>query len=309
LFDFAPFVSFRQSSSWFFKHIMPTKAEMLAFFRKFRTDEGGQQEATVADEKRQATESAQLLSNALCRAERPPAGAAINVHPPSLPQSNSFRQRQIAASGSVPISNRPPDAGMPAQMPNLGPASHQKVTLILDVDETLVHSSFRAVPTRCDLEISIVVNGNPGTVYVKKRPYLEEFLAFVASRFEVVIFTASLGIYCNPLVDILDPDGKLDRKRLFREHCTKHNGAYIKDLSLLGRNMDRIAIVDNSPVAYYFQPRNAIPILSWFDDPSDQGLLELLPMLGQLASCKSVYDILDPYNEALIQKQNQNPQR
>lgn len=287
---------------------MPSKAEMLAFFKKFRTDECGHAEASVAEEKRQATESAQLLSNALTRAERPASGG-LTVHPPSLPQTNSFRQRQMASSGSVPLSNRPPDAGMPAQMPNLGPAPHDKVTLILDVDETLVHSSFRAVPTRCDLEIGIVVNGNPGTVYVKKRPYLEEFFAFIASRFEVVIFTASLGIYCNPLIDILDPEGKLDKKRLFREHCTRHNGAYIKDLSLLGRSMDRVAILDNSPVAYFFQPRNAIPILSWFDDPSDQGLLELLPMLGNLASCRSVYDVLDPYNETLIKKQNEVAQQ
>lgn len=288
---------------------MPTKSEMLAFFKKFRTEDGGMlPDASVAEDKRQATESAHLLSNALTRAERPGTGGPLHVHPPSLPQTNSFRQRQLPAAGGVPTSNRPPDAGMPPQMPNLGPAT-SKVTLILDVDETLVHSSFRAVPTRCDLEIGIVVNGNPGTVYVKKRPYLEEFFQFIASRFEVVIFTASLGIYCNPLIDILDPDRKLDNKRLFREHCTKHNGAYIKDLSLLGRGMDRVAIVDNSPVAYYFQPRNAIPILSWFDDPNDQGLLELLPMLGQLANCKSVYDVLDPYNEALIQKQNQSGQQ
>lgn len=285
---------------------MPSKAEMLAFFKKFRTDEAGDGDG----DKRQAAESAQLLSCALTRVERP-TGEALQVHPPTLPPRNSFRNRPGTIGGSPgatptgpspPQNNRPPDAPLPAQMPSLGPAT-SKVTLILDVDETLVHSSFKTTPQRCDLELNIVVNGNPGVVYVKKRPYLKEFIDFVSTRFEVVVFTASLGIYCNPLMDILDPDRKLGSLRLFREHCTRApNGAYIKDLSLLGRSLERLAIVDNSPVAYYFQPRNAIPILSWFDDPNDQGLLELLPMLGTLSQSKSVYDVLDSFNESLLKQ-------
>jgi RNA polymerase II subunit A small phosphatase-like protein len=187
-------------------------------------------------------------------------------------------------------------------LPPLPPSTKHPITLILDVDETLVHSSFKTTPKKCDIQLPITVNGQSGTVFVKVRPYLQEFFQFIAPRFEVVIFTASLALYCDPLMEILDPEYKLGRLRLFRDHCTKTNGAFVKDLSLLGRPLERVAIIDNSPVAYYFQPRNAIPIVSWFDDQNDHELLELLPLLGQLANCSNVYEFLDPFNASVMQQ-------
>ena len=70
---------------------------------------------------------------------------------------------------------------------------------------------------------------------------------------------------------------------LFREHCTFFNNAYVKDLTLLGRPMKDIIIVDNSPVAYLFQPENAIPAVSWYDDPSDCELQRIANLLERMA--------------------------
>ena len=71
---------------------------------------------------------------------------------------------------------------------------------------------------------------------------------------ELVIFTASLSKYAEPLMLQLDPQN-LCGEKLFREHCTFYNkngaNAYVKDLSRLGRNMKDVIIVDNSPMAYY----------------------------------------------------------
>jgi len=165
-----------------------------------------------------------------------------------------------------------------------------KKTLVLDLDETLVHSSFTWIPD-ADFIIDIELDGAVYKVYVRKRPGVDEFLKAVGEKFEVVIFTASLAKYADPLLDILD-QSKVVSKRLFREACVQHYGNYVKDLSLLGRKMENSIIVDNSPFSYMFQPDNAIPITSWFNDKADTQLYDLLPFLDRLMEVEDVSTLL-----------------
>nr|CCC46957.1 conserved hypothetical protein [Trypanosoma vivax Y486] len=181
---------------------------------------------------------------------------------------------------------------LPMQMPR----HNGKVSLILDLDETLVHSSLTLQPRHYDLMLDVRVESATTRVYVAFRPFMQEFLQAVAPLFEVIIFTASVSAYCNDVMNAIDPDNILGSLRLFREHCSILNGAYVKDLSLLGRDLEKVVILDNSPVAYLFQPRNAIPITSWFDDSDDDELYRLIPVLRTLAEAESVYSTLDQYN-------------
>lgn len=172
-----------------------------------------------------------------------------------------------------------------------------KKCLVLDLDETLVHSSFKPVPD-ADFIVPVEIEGTVYKVYVLKRPYVDEFLDAVAKHYEVVIFTASLSKYANPLLDMLDKNQVVSH-RLFRESCVLHGQAYVKDMSKIGRKMRDIIIVDNSPLSYAFQPTSAIPISSWFDDRSDMALKELIPVLETtIKDIRDVRDILDANNKS-----------
>eukprot|EP00696_Hemimastix_kukwesjijk_P014277 gnl/Hemi2/28245_TR9327_c0_g2_i1.p1 gnl/Hemi2/28245_TR9327_c0_g2~~gnl/Hemi2/28245_TR9327_c0_g2_i1.p1 ORF type:complete len:393 (+),score=76.34 gnl/Hemi2/28245_TR9327_c0_g2_i1:111-1289(+) len=168
-----------------------------------------------------------------------------------------------------------------------------KKLLILDLDETLVHSTYKTV-LKYDLRIEVYVDGMSFVFYVLKRPHVDFFLRTVSGWYDVCVFTASLQKYADPVIDQLDrpTPSSLVKKRLFRESCVKQNGNFVKDLTIFGRDLSQVIIVDNSPVAYSMQPDNAIPIEGWIDSASDTGLLALLPLLHGLRAVADVRSIL-----------------
>lgn len=76
-------------------------------------------------------------------------------------------------------------------------AYHCASGLVLDLDETLVHSSFKPVPN-ADFVVPIEIDGQHHHVYVLKRPHVDRFLKAMAPLFEVRIF---LLLHCYKCAD------------------------------------------------------------------------------------------------------------
>jgi CTD small phosphatase-like protein 2 len=185
---------------------------------------------------------------------------------------------------------------------------------VLDLDETLVHSSTADEGLAYDLAFDVPFGAVTHRVRVLKRPHVDEFLKRVSQLFEIVgapprraralcwlahrlprislaVFTASDRAYADRLLTLLDPQRRISH-RVFRDSCTQFEGSYLKDLRVLGRDLAQTAIVDNSPEAFGLQIANGIPIESWLDDPSDTELLKLLPFLESMASAHDVRPLL-----------------
>ncbi|XP_063701176.1 phosphatase Herzog [Culicoides brevitarsis] len=201
----------------------------------------------------------------------------------------------------------PPLQGQPKYLlPSVRHSDMHKKCMVIDLDETLVHSSFKPIPN-ADFIVPVEIDGTVHQVYVLKRPHVDEFLKRMGELYECVLFTASLAKYADPVADLLDK-WSVFRARLFRESCVYHRGNYVKDLNKLGRDLQKIVIVDNSPASYIFHPDNAVPVKSWFDDLSDSELLDLIPLFEKLSQVDSVYTVLcnsnNPINQSIYNTLN-----
>ncbi|XP_028289039.1 CTD (carboxy-terminal domain, RNA polymerase II, polypeptide A) small phosphatase-like a isoform X5 [Parambassis ranga] len=191
-----------------------------------------------------------------------------------------------------PEENGSPPKQPPAKflLPEVSIADYSKNCVVIDLDETLVHSSFKPI-SNADFIVPVEIDGTVHQVYVLKRPHVDEFLQKMGEMFECILFTASLAKYADPVADLLDQWGVF-RARLFRESCVFHRGNYVKDLSRLGRELSKVIIIDNSPASYIFHPENAVPVQSWFDDMTDTELLDLIPLFEGLSKEEDVYSLL-----------------
>ena len=202
-----------------------------------------------------------------------------NLQPPSLQNMHVS-----TPSYTILAPSRPP-VGSPL-LPPRSPGD-ERITLVLDLDETLVRSSFDCT-FEFDFEAPFALNGCWCTARVRKRPYVDEFLARVAQDFELVLMTAGVEPYASLVLDILDDQRHLEH-RFYRDSCTKTDtGLLVKDLSRFNRDLDRTIIVDNSPNAYLWHPQNAVDIDDFVGDSRDRQLVAVADFLHVIKDAKDV---------------------
>ena len=103
----------------------------------------------------------------MLQAKRPEAGASSG----GKTYAGRLRPRQVTRAAEVAVNLSPIRAEdyeplLPAQLPKYS----GKHLLILDLDETLVHSSFEPV-VGADMTIPVVIQNNVYSVYMTKRPH------------------------------------------------------------------------------------------------------------------------------------------
>jgi Dullard-like phosphatase family protein len=157
------------------------------------------------------------------------------------------------------------------KVPYLSKPTNKKFTLVLDLDETLI-----AFKISSNLE-------NKGLL--KFRPGLDYFLLKMKSLYEIVVFTSATQEYADPIEDSIEAEEKYFDARLYRQHTIACGKDIVKDISRIGRPLDKILIVENMPQNYRLQKENGILIKSFYgEDIYDTALLSLGDILMKIAN-------------------------
>ena len=205
----------------------------------------------------------------------------INLNGSIIGSTTYFEENKNYLNGNVPV-------------PYLKNIPNKRYTLVLDLDETLIH--FKGHPN----------DDSSGTLLF--RPFLSEFLSNICNFYELVVFTAATQDYADPIINAIEQKGTKFDYRLYRKHTIVINNEFIKDLSRLGRDLSRIIIVDNMEQNYKLQPDNGITIRPfWGKDVEDMALFDLLSILIRIVEKNmDVRDGISLFNEDIISRVTSN---
>mmetsp|Transcript_38849 Transcript_38849/g.93921 ORF Transcript_38849/g.93921 Transcript_38849/m.93921 type:complete len:416 (-) Transcript_38849:43-1290(-) len=155
-----------------------------------------------------------------------------------------------------------------SQMPNVPQDIPVPHTLVLDLEQTLVSSTW---------------DRKYGWRHAK-RPGVDKFLMDMAQYYEIVLYSPSIDGVADPVVTNLDKNGCI-MHRLYREATHYKNGIHVKDIRSLNRNINRIVVLDDDPEEVAFNPENLIKVKPYEDptDREDNTLERITPFLIEIA--------------------------
>eukprot|EP01065_Artemidia_motanka_P038968 TRINITY_DN47809_c0_g1_i1.p1 TRINITY_DN47809_c0_g1~~TRINITY_DN47809_c0_g1_i1.p1 ORF type:complete len:453 (+),score=105.17 TRINITY_DN47809_c0_g1_i1:58-1416(+) len=164
-------------------------------------------------------------------------------------------------------------------LPPQRPEDQGKYTVVFDLDETLVHY-------RDEEE-----GGPSGSLGLWARQGVHRLLAAIAERCEVVVWTAGTKEYAQTVCRRIDPKNQVIRNCVYR-HGAWFSGywTYTKDLTLLGRDLSRTLIVENTPDCVIQNPKNGVIVSNYEGGPSTREVMRTLQdvILGLAESGKTV---------------------
>ena len=169
----------------------------------------------------------------------------------SLLSSFSFKDNENNHNMSIPFITKP---------------SNKKYTLVLDLDETLVCMKF---PN----------NNNNGILHFRNG--LFEFLDAIFPFYELISFTSATQIYSDSIIKQIESKKKYFSYNLYKEHTIIYGKEYIKDITKIGRDLNKMIIVDNLGSNFRLNKENGILIYPFYDEnnKNDSALIELKKIL------------------------------
>ena len=171
-----------------------------------------------------------------------------------------------------------------------------KKLLILDLDETLIHSDLDFLLKEKNVKYDEVLHFDSEEeknipLPVVLRPGVFEFLDYASKNFDLIVFTASDQQYADAIINYIEKDKKYFKMRLYRNNCIFiEPGLYIKDLRIFNsiKDLENIIILDNSLFSFANQLNNGILITSFFDDKNDTFLDSVKEYLEYIKNEKDI---------------------
>ena len=179
------------------------------------------------------------------------------------------------------------------KIPYLTNKTHKKFTLVLDLDETL---------------ICFIPNPEESKGTLRFRPGLHEFLRDIKPKYELITFTSATKDYADPIEDAIEQNNKYFDARLYRQHTIIYENEFVKDITRIGRPLEKMIIVDNMPQNFRLQRENGIVIKAfWGDDEYDNALISLKEILLKIADeFNDVRKGLVKYKDEILNKVSSN---
>ncbi|KAJ7960919.1 Mitochondrial import inner membrane translocase subunit TIM50 [Quillaja saponaria] len=152
-------------------------------------------------------------------------------------------------------------------LPDLLPQERHVFTLVLDLNETLIHYAW----TR------------DTSWQTFKRPGVDAFLEHLAQFYEIIVYTDEQNMFVDPVIDRLDTKHCI-RYRLSRPATKYQNGKHYRDLSKLNRDPAKVLYLSGHALESCLQPDNCVPIKAWQQqDKDDTALVDFIPFLEFVA--------------------------
>ena len=177
--------------------------------------------------------------------------------------------------------------------PYLRSKNKKKYSLVLDLDETLIYFKFN--------------NDEGKEGILKLRPGVFTFLEKISEFYEIILFTEASEAYIKLMMEVFN-NHKKNKKYfdfiLYRQYASIEGNDFVKDLSRLGRPLNRTIIIDNIQKNFYKQKNNGILIKPFLgEDKNDTALIDLIPILTNIAKDEiDVKNGIMKYRDEIITK-------